>query len=49
MGFTDSRSHMSDAEFLRHVAHTADIGDLIDEHDIERLRRIADGLNERDS
>lgn len=48
MGATpDRRKHkqdMTDAEFLRHVAHTAEVGDPVELRDVERLREVADLL-----
>ncbi len=37
---------MSDAEFLRSIAHSGEIGDPIQRHEIERLREIADRLSD---
>lgn len=42
---TDTRSNMTDSEFLRHVAHAAEIGDPIDTSDIARLRVVADNID----
>lgn len=41
------RNEMTDAEFVRHVAHTAEIGDPVDFVDVKRLREIADRIDDR--
>lgn len=35
---------MNDAEFLRDIAHTCEIGDPVDFPQVDRLRNIADRL-----